>query len=107
MGEDAMKLRSDSLDSGESRLPLDFAKCEAPTIGFQLPDGSYKLIDFGSRRPPLGIRFKESNDAFITLGSDPGGHGEALGVGAGWVVRAVLGESVVDKGSSFAYDKLR
>mmetsp|Transcript_33397 Transcript_33397/g.85109 ORF Transcript_33397/g.85109 Transcript_33397/m.85109 type:complete len:405 (+) Transcript_33397:55-1269(+) len=58
------------------------------SIGFLLPDGSEKIIDFANLGPPLGIAFEPKAPCRI-LEVRPGTHCHRLGVEVGWTIKYV------------------
>jgi len=58
------------------------------SIGFLLPDGSEKIIDFANLGPPLGIAFEPKAPCRI-LEVRSGTHCHRLGVEVGWTIKYV------------------
>jgi len=65
-------------------------------LGFALPEGIQKIVDFGSRKPPLGMDFSKAIPIRVKR-IRPGGHGQALGICEGWEVTSVNGVSIQGK----------
>merc|ERR1712050_369734 len=65
------------------------------TLGFKLPDGSKQNVDFGTRKPPLGLDLgKGAGVPAVVQNIHAGGYADGLGVKVHWVVESVNGESV-------------
>lgn len=92
---DLAKLASDEVAAAAARgqLPPDILRIEfdrgASSIG-----GSSKVVEF--KRLPLGMSFDRRMPSEVTV-VEPGGQAEELGVKAGWVFRAVNGQSLEGK----------
>lgn len=91
--------RVDNLDLKETkraikqRLSEDHSVVEGLCIGFALPDGSSRNVDFGHDKGPLGCTFSKGRPCWVKETSR-WGRAESLGVQEGWLVLYVNGQHV-------------
>jgi len=67
-------------------------------ISFRQPGGSIRRVDFGPRKPPIGVDFTKTTP--VTVAQVPaGGHAAELGVQEGWQIHAIMDEVVLESES--------
>jgi len=65
-------------------------------VRFRMTDGVEKDVEFGRRKPPMGLDFAKSLPIPVYR-VHAGGHAEELGVKEGWHVIAINGQNTEDK----------
>lgn len=92
-GPPASRFREKVESSGRGAGPEDVGEGGKLVLEFRLPDGSMRHIDFGNRRPPMGLDFAKDTPIPVHY-VKPGGHAAELGVQTGWVVTCINGNSL-------------
>lgn len=101
-----------TVDVSPALLESDLCACEKLTaadprgslsMGFELPDGSYKTVLFTER--PLGLKFTRTEPVAV-MEVAPNNHAHALGVEPGWKLKSVGSVQLVNRSTGFAFETL-